>query len=671
MTAQAEAPPLQLGDVWAAVHRRRGVAALAFAIVAAAVLLLPAALAPPLYRAEATLAIDRSNRPLRFRDDPSDAPPPDELVNTQRELLLSLGVLSDALAMGSFPASPAYAGAADQLAVLRRRLHATVVRNSWVIQVSLEDEDPVRAEAGLRAVLDSFAAQQATQARERSARDIAFVEAQLREAEAKLGEAREAERLFRGERGIASTDPDANHITARIQSLATMQASVDERLTGSKALVAQVEAAVAIADPRSRLAALMRVDTISTQTVVGAIQNEIFELEGQEAALGAKYLERHPKLIEVRSRLTAKRAQLEETIGAARSAIEASHRALLSQREELGQTQDRLRNELNAYRESLTGLQSLMQRTRSQQQVCDELLSRRAQLVAMQSYDDRRMRIEAPPRSSPVARSLGLAPLAALAVLAGATAALAAAALADGLDRSLRDGPQLRRLAGSRPIGSLPECDQPPAPGGDAAQPAELAEAMRGLWAAVLAHPPGEGGCRVIVVASAADGDGRSTLAARLAACAALAGARVLLADADLRRPSLAQAFAIDPSPGLSELLAGEPQIAAQATAVTNLDVLPAGAPAANAGELLHSHCLAEWLRESRGHYDAIIIDTPPLARCVDAALVAAHADRILLLGRAGRTARMDIAMAVERLEQHRDRIAPVLLARGPGGDAA
>ncbi|HAT11059.1 MAG TPA: hypothetical protein DCS97_10815, partial [Planctomycetes bacterium] len=396
MTLPADAPPLRPADLLAMLRRHRVLAVCVALLVGFTVLAAPSLLLPLRFRAEATLTMGRGLKPISFQNDPVAGLVPEQMVNTQREMLTAKPTLRSAFAMSGLLDNPAYRGAADPSALLQQRLRATVVKNTWVIQVSLDDEDPVRAEQGLQAVIDAYLAQQSTAQRSQGAEDIAFVRGQLAEAEAALQTCREQERTFRHDNAIASTDPDRNHITARIQSLAERQALLDERVTASAALLAQVRTADTIVDPTARMNAYLRIDQVSTATVVGALQQDLLRIEGQEAELSAKYLEKHPRLIEVRSLLAAKRTQLESTIAAARSAIESDHQRITAQRDALTEAQVGLQRDLDAYRGRLIELQQLIQTTAAQQKVHNELQARLTQLDALAGYDERRMSVSAP-----------------------------------------------------------------------------------------------------------------------------------------------------------------------------------------------------------------------------------------------------------------------------------
>jgi tyrosine-protein kinase len=161
---------------------------------------------------------------------------------------------------------------------------------------------------------------------------------------------------------------------------------------------------------------------------------------------------------------------------------------------------------------------------------------------------------------------------------------------------------------------------------------------------------------RTVLVASAAPGDGKTTVALHLAAAAARVGSTVLLLEADLRHPTVAEQFDIASGPGLSDVLIGSVSLS-QATQLIDLDqpsgvfgqgpqldVLVAGDPLPpNPGELIESHAMAATLEETRSTYDLVAIDTPPLTSVSDAFPLLRIVDGVVLVGRAGRN-RRDVA---------------------------
>lgn len=157
-----------------------------------------------------------------------------------------------------------------------------------------------------------------------------------------------------------------------------------------------------------------------------------------------------------------------------------------------------------------------------------------------------------------------------------------------------------------------------------------------------------------LLVASAAPGDGKTTVACHLAAAAAAMGSRVLLLEADLRRPTLAQQLDIPNGRGLSDVLIGltslEESVQAielderTAARVRTLNVLLAGAAVPpNPGELIESHAMEALLQQAKATYDLIVIDTPPLTAVSDAFPLLGKVDGVIIVGRVGRN-RRDIA---------------------------
>lgn len=175
------------------------------------------------------------------------------------------------------------------------------------------------------------------------------------------------------------------------------------------------------------------------------------------------------------------------------------------------------------------------------------------------------------------------------------------------------------------------------------------AEAYRTLRTALHFLPEDRQGS--VVVTSCHPGEGRTACVANLGVALASAGRRVLLVDADLRHPRLAQCFGLTPGGGLGALLTGpETADGPLSTGLPGLDVLPAGESPPNPAELLDrpsmEPCLAAW----RATYDHILFDSPPLTGLTDTLVLARRVRRALLVVRAMRTTEQDVAAAAKRL---------------------
>lgn len=167
-------------------------------------------------------------------------------------------------------------------------------------------------------------------------------------------------------------------------------------------------------------------------------------------------------------------------------------------------------------------------------------------------------------------------------------------------------------------------------------------------------------GCKKIVFTSTFVGEGKTTNCINLAITLAQNGQKVLLIDADMRRPTAKGVFEINTKEGLSEILAGlatwenEPEDAPYIfrTKRRNLFVLHSGQIPPNPAELLASKQMKNLLKKCEREFDYILIDTPPILVVTDAAVLANMVDGYVLVVRAGHTHKESLSESVLRLEQ-------------------
>ncbi len=234
--------------------------------------------------------------------------------------------------------------------------------------------------------------------------------------------------------------------------------------------------------------------------------------------------------------------------------------------------------------------------------------------------------------------------------------------LKEWTDMTLRTADELKALVPVSVLGEVPEYS----PSAAAARSASAldprlcyyhrpgsreAEAYRSVRMAVLRNQPESGG-QAVQMTSAEPGDGKSVSAANLSLAIAKSGKRVLLIDADMRRPTVHELFRIKQDIGLSEVLLGEIEWmnALRETPVEGLSVMTAGACPENPAELLTASDLDGLLRAAREEYDVVIVDTPPVLAVSDPSIVAPHADGVVLIVRMEKNKRAAIRRTLETL---------------------
>lgn len=169
-----------------------------------------------------------------------------------------------------------------------------------------------------------------------------------------------------------------------------------------------------------------------------------------------------------------------------------------------------------------------------------------------------------------------------------------------------------------------------------------------------------------IAVTSSIPGEGKTSTAVNLALTYAEAGLRVLLVDADLRRPMVAETLGLENAVGLTTMLVGSVDFedARLPWGETSLWVLPAGEVPPNPAELLASARMSELLRELRAEFDIMVVDTAPLLSVADATIIAQNVDTTIVVADVTRIRLAQLARSLDALDRVRAQVAGVLFSR-------
>jgi polysaccharide biosynthesis transport protein len=186
-----------------------------------------------------------------------------------------------------------------------------------------------------------------------------------------------------------------------------------------------------------------------------------------------------------------------------------------------------------------------------------------------------------------------------------------------------------------------------------------LAESFRTALTSIFFSGTNGSRPRVLVLTSASPKEGKTTVASNLAISVAEISRRVLIVDADMRRPRLHKVFGCENTRGLSDvLIEGEPlndaqvNAAVHATKIPGLYIMPSGKERHSASTLVHSDRLPELMAILRRKFDTVVIDTPPMVNISDARMLARHADALILIVRSAVTTRDAAALAQRRFAE-------------------
>jgi capsular exopolysaccharide synthesis family protein len=262
----------------------------------------------------------------------------------------------------------------------------------------------------------------------------------------------------------------------------------------------------------------------------------------------------------------------------------------------------------------------------------------------------------------------------------GLLAGVGGAYLLDVSDKSFRTPEEIRKRLGLPIVGHIPyltRTNEPVRVNDTTGEPVTLdtslaalhrpaspdAEAYRSVRTALYFSTQGERH-KVIQVTSPSMSDGKTTLVANLAVAIAQSGRKVILVDADLRRPRAHRLFGLKAPVGLSQVMADTAELpdAIQPTVVPNLWVLPCGPRPSQPAELLTSPRLEEVLHVLRDQYDYVLVDTPPLLAVSDPCAVAPRVDGVLLTLRVSKNGRPAAERARDMLASLRVQVFGVVV---------
>ena len=181
------------------------------------------------------------------------------------------------------------------------------------------------------------------------------------------------------------------------------------------------------------------------------------------------------------------------------------------------------------------------------------------------------------------------------------------------------------------------------------------AEAFRSLRTSILLSRP-KAGPKIILITSCIPVEGKSTVTVNLAISFAQHGKKVLIMEADMRRPSMKHVLDVSNEAGLSSILAGSltlDEASIHGVHVPTLDVLPAGPRPPMPSEVLGSSAFDELLEQLRSRYDIVLIDSPPALLLTDAVSIASKTDAVVWVTRAGVITRPYLARAAQLIERN------------------
>lgn len=403
---------------------------------------------------------------------------------------------------------------------------------------------------------------------------------------------------------------------------------------------------------------------------------DLIALQQQQGQLSAKLGDRHPSLIKVREAVQAAEGRLQTETAKLVESVRRDYLAARDTESSLGELLDaQKRQTLDAQkRQTLTANRSdinltvLQRDAESNRSIYQSLLQRYNEFgVTRERRVSSNIRIVDPAEVPQVALATAAKRDLQYGVFGGLFLAIGLAFFLEYLDRNVKTPEQIKTDLALPFLGLVPLVTGDHAHGtrlvSDSPAPS-FGEAFRTLRTNVKLSIATDS-TRSVLVTSACPSDGKTLVASNLAVVLALTDQRVILIDADLRRPRLHKVFGCPAEPGLSNLLVGDGLTAeVHTTAIPGLHVLTSGTLPPNPSELLDSKRFRSFIAKLGKRYDWVVIDSPPALPVTDAIVLGEMAAAVVLVVAADQTPLYSARAAIEHLQNARAHVIGAVLNR-------
>jgi polysaccharide biosynthesis transport protein len=656
-------PPqeLTLGD-FLEIARRRRWTILQTLVVVAVVGFVATAMMRPVYRAQSKLLVQAASAQINAMN--TENPLVDLLamvqppsVETQIQVLQSGPFIDEIFRRCRIPKT--------ENGSSTPAIRVAAIRDTNVIEVTVESQDRELAALVANTMLDEYQDQTRMINLEEIQRARQFVEREAQKSRSELAQAEHDLLLFKRDHRVAELTAEQTSRTQEWVEMDTKAAEAANNITRVQAQIQQVRAALQ-KEPAEKLAPAAK-----ENGRIEVLQGQLADLEVQRAGFLQDYQESSPKVQAVEAQIARLKGQLareprerrvmihvlnpirEEMLSrlkALETELEGHRAAHIQLTSELENRRDRM-NQLGPWEVQL----AQMNRSRDTAEKQYLMLASKLQDLRIRENARRSMaRIieRALPPVSPVRprKALNLA----LSLILGLFFGFCLAFLQEYLDDRITTPDEADRLL------RLPVLGHIPLMAGDTqrlmtALPSHspIAESYRSLRSSI-SFAAIDAPLRTMIVTSSHPGEGKSTTSVNLAIAMAMEGRRVILVDADLRRPSLYRVLDLPSAPGLTDVLLGNRKAAdaLRNTAVVGLRVLTSGPIPPNPAELLNSGPMTALIGELRGMADIVIFDTPPCLPVTDAQVLAAKVEGVLLVAALGEAKKAEVKHAKELFDR-------------------
>jgi succinoglycan biosynthesis transport protein ExoP len=569
------------------------------------------------------------------------------------------------------------------LSSFRGNLKVTLSPNTHIIKVSFRSPDKDLTSTVVNTLMSTYTENNFKSRFDSTMQASDWLSQQLVDLQMKVETSQEKLVRYQKEHEILGIDEKQNITTQKLDELNKALTSAESERMDKESVYRLVQSG----DTDTIASAATALDAAGTGTqsasaLLEGLRTKDADLKIQAAELSTQFGPSYPKVAQLNNQLNEIDNQILVETRKVAGKIRGQYMAALQRENMLHDALEKQKQEANKLNESAIQYSILKRDLESYRTLYEGLMEKMKEAgvsAGLKSNNFRIVdvaRVPTAPIEPNIPRNL------AFAFMLGLTSGVGLAFLLEGLDNTVRTTEQAQMISGLPPLGMIPLGSRASREGNSAKRlviatskeavelvtqvrpQSQMAESYRALRTSLLLSnlgaPP-----KVIMITSALPQEGKTTTSINCAVVLAQKGIRVLLIDADLRRPSIHKTLGMGPRSGLSNVLTGSAtlqQAITRSAVLPNLSVLPAGTPPPNPAELLASTNMRDVLEELRGQYDHIVVDTPPALSVTDAVVLSPRADAIVLVIRSGQTTKQALRRSRDILMQVNAKVSGVLL---------
>ena len=411
---------------------------------------------------------------------------------------------------------------------------------------------------------------------------------------------------------------------------------------------------------------------IRYHSIILQLKSRLVQLQATLSEYSQRYKSKHPKMLQLQAEIKTVRASLTEEIKKIIQGLQTEFELAKANEERLLADLEQQKTRAFNMEHKTTAIEDLETDVLIKREGQQALLSRVNETSMTKGIEITNVQIvdeaELPKTPFKPRKLFNIM----LSLILGTAGGIAAIFIFENLDSSIKSSAEAKKLLKLPFLGAIPQYSQLNIK--IHTHPLEIirnhtgliAEAYRTIRTAIQFSSPGNS-CRVILITSSVPQEGKTEISTQLAAVMAQGNDRVLLIDSDMRKPRIGKIFGLaDQREGLSNLLSGQVGIddVVKQTAIPGLEVITSGLIPPNPSELINSQAFQELLTTTKGRWDRVILDSPPLLSVTDATILGRLADGVILVVRAGSNSGKIAVFCREKMEHVKAHLIGMILNR-------